>query len=145
MADMNEIVRELSVKHGIAIGRDDPVMMLATLQAIMLRDLQTAQNEALGEFNSRLELMMSNWTSESKHKAERIVNGALEAATRSVEQQQQVLAASLEKVFNEKNTMLRETLAATTANQQAGIRGLYWVAGGALAMSVLALLAAVLF
>lgn len=140
MSDMDNVVRELAVKHGIAIGRDDPVLMLATLQEIMLRNLQERQSASLADFHSQLEVMMSSWSTDSNSKAERIVNGALDAAKRSMTQLQAQQESNLNAVFDKKGAELSALLAEIRSTQQEGIRWLYWIAGGALGVSLIALI-----
>ncbi len=142
---MDEVIRELAAKHGVLIGKDDPVLMLATLQAVMLRELKETQAATLTEFHERLELMMSSLSAESKSRAERIVNGALDASSRAIEQQKAAFESALAEVFERKAGELRGLVAEIGAGHQAGIRGLYWLVGGALGVSLLALLFSALF
>jgi hypothetical protein len=137
---MDDVIRELAAKHGVLIGKDDPVLMLATLQAVMLRDLQENQSAALADFHSRLELMMSSLSADSKSRAERIVNGALDASKRAIDQQKAAFESALAEVFERKAGELRGLVGEIGAGQQAGIRTLYWISGTALAISLLALL-----
>lgn len=82
MADedrIGELVKEIAHKHGIAVGRDDPIMILHTINERLMRDSKAAQQEILGQFRSELELIAHQWNAGAKDKAERTLNAALSA------------------------------------------------------------------
>jgi hypothetical protein len=78
--EVDEMIKEIAVKHGIAVGRDDPIMILQTINARLMQDSQKAQQEMLDTFKSELEAMSSRWSVDAKEKAERILNASLAAS-----------------------------------------------------------------
>ncbi|WP_051050758.1 hypothetical protein [Metapseudomonas furukawaii] len=98
----DELIRELAAKHGVVLGRDDPILMLTTIQEHMLRKLNEGQSEALAEFQRTMELSMTTWSEDAREKAQRIVNGALEASKRVMAQNAEAAAAEFGKVLERK-------------------------------------------
>ncbi len=81
MADrIEEIIKEIAVKHGIAVGRDDPIMILQTINERLMQDTAAAQQEILEQFKSELESVAFRWGEDAKAKAERTLNAALAAS-----------------------------------------------------------------
>ena len=78
--EVEELIKEIAVKHGIAVGRDDPIMILQTINARLMQDSQKAQQEMLDQFKSELEEISQRWSIDAKDKAERILNASLAAS-----------------------------------------------------------------
>lgn len=77
---IEEIIREIAVKHGIAVGRDDPILILQTINARLLQDSAAAQQEIVERFKEELEAVAHRWGEDAKGKAERTLNAALTAS-----------------------------------------------------------------
>jgi hypothetical protein len=83
---VEELIKEIAVNHGIAVGRDDPIMILQTINARLMQDSQKAQQDMLDTFKSELEEISHRWSIDAKEKAERILNAALAASKDAMEQ-----------------------------------------------------------
>ncbi|MGL0788786.1 conjugal transfer protein TraM [Xanthomonas translucens] len=77
---IEELIREIAVKHGIAVGRDDPIFILQTINTRLMQDSQAAQQEILDRFKEELEAIAHRWRDDAKGKAERTLNAALAAS-----------------------------------------------------------------
>ena len=77
---VEELIREIAVKHGIAVGRDDPILILQTINTRLMQDSQAAQQEILDRFKEELEAIAHRWGDDAKGKAERTLNAALTAS-----------------------------------------------------------------
>lgn len=71
--DVNDLIRELAVEHGVALDRGDPILVLQTatrriLEGV-LRQAQQAQSEALKQHRSELEAAAAKWQQDSKSTA----------------------------------------------------------------------------
>ena len=76
MADpIDELIKEIAGKHGVAVGRDDPIMILQTINARLLEDSAKAQQAMLALYKEELEALSARWSSDAKEKGER--NGRL--------------------------------------------------------------------
>lgn len=77
---IDEAIKEIAVKHGISIGRDDPILVLQTMQERLIEQNKLAQKELLEEFKSEIVRISNSWQEDTKSKAERILNSALSAS-----------------------------------------------------------------
>lgn len=82
---IESLIREIATKHGIAVGRDDPILILQTINNRLLQDGAKAQQDMLNQFKKELESMAMRWSEDAKNKAERIVNASLNASKESME------------------------------------------------------------
>lgn len=81
MSDKVEaIIKEIAAKHGIAVGRDDPILILQTINERLMQDSAAAQQETLDRFKEELESIAHRWGEDAKSKAERTLNAALAAS-----------------------------------------------------------------
>lgn len=81
MADkIEETIKEIAAKHQIAVGRDDPILILHTINDRLMRDSATAQEEILWRFQEELEAIALRWSDDAKNKAERILTAGLNAS-----------------------------------------------------------------
>ena len=81
MADqMEELIREIAAKHGIAVSRDDPILILQTINSRLLQESAKAQQEQLDRYKEELEALSLRWSTDAKNKAERILNTSLSAS-----------------------------------------------------------------
>lgn len=80
---MNEpidtLIKEIAVKHGVALGRDDPVLILHTMNETLLRESADKQEALFKGLKEELELQAKRWNEETKARAERVLNAALSA------------------------------------------------------------------
>ena len=81
MADqVEELIREIAAKHGIAVSRDDPILVLQTINNRLLEDGAKAQQVQLEQFKQEMEALSLRWGNDARGKAERILNAALAAS-----------------------------------------------------------------
>ena len=74
---LNEAIQDIAVKHGVLLGRDDPILMLQTMNERLLEANRKAQQEMLVQFKEEMELISSQWKDDAKEKAEKVINAAL--------------------------------------------------------------------
>lgn len=81
MADqVEELIKEIAAKHGIAVSRDDPILVLQTINNRLMQDSSKAQQAQLDQYKEELEALALRWGTDAKDKAERILNAALTAS-----------------------------------------------------------------
>jgi len=83
---IEELIREIAAKHGIAVARDDPILVLQTINLRLLRDSADAQQKQLDQFKEELEGVSMRWKLDSTDKAERVLNAALAASKSTIDQ-----------------------------------------------------------
>jgi hypothetical protein len=104
---LEELIKEIAVTHGIAVGRDDPIMILYTLNQRLMQDSQKAQEEMLESFKSELEAISQRWSLDAKNKAEKVLTASLNASKQSMEQLMQTAANQyLTKLKSEVDTSI---------------------------------------
>ncbi len=74
---IDDIVKEIALKHGVALGKDDPILILHTMNERLIRDMADAQQHIVREFQAKIEDSAINWSEDARLKAERTINGAL--------------------------------------------------------------------
>ena len=94
---IEETIKAIAARHGIAVSRDDPILVLQTINDRLMQDSQAAQQEILEGFKSELEAIAHRWGEDSKGKAERTLNAALaaKAAAEAVQREFDASAAKL--------------------------------------------------
>lgn len=74
---LNETIKDIAVKHGVVLGKDDPILILQTMNEKMLEENREAQQDILVQFKEEMESISSQWKDDSKEKAEKVLNAAL--------------------------------------------------------------------
>ncbi|MDO8773547.1 MAG: conjugal transfer protein TraM [Burkholderiaceae bacterium] len=83
---VEELIKEIAARHGIAVSRDDPIMVLQTINSRLMQDSAKAQQVQLDHYKEELESLALRWGNEAKGKAERIVNASLAASKEAMGQ-----------------------------------------------------------
>jgi hypothetical protein len=83
-ANIDNLIKTIAVKHGVAVGRDDPILILHTLNEELGKANEAAMLELLDRQKEELEAMAKRWSEDSKVRAERILNAALTASTQAM-------------------------------------------------------------
>ena len=73
------LIGGIAARHGIAVGRDDPILILQTINERLMQESAAAQQETLDRFKEELESIAHRWGEDAKSKAERTLNAALAA------------------------------------------------------------------
>jgi cell division septum initiation protein DivIVA len=71
------LIREIAQKHGIVVGRDDPIFVLQTINHRLMQDSATAQQAQLEKLKEELEVLAQRWSQDAREKSERILNASL--------------------------------------------------------------------
>jgi hypothetical protein len=79
-AALDEIIKEVAAQHGVALGHDDPIIMLHTVNRRLLDDSTKAQQEILATFKKEIEEISNRWGRDAQNKAERTLTAALAAS-----------------------------------------------------------------
>ena len=80
-----ELLREIAAKHGLAVSRDDPILVLQTINSRLMQDGAKAQQAQLDRFKEEMEALSQRWSMDARGKAERILDAALAAARESMD------------------------------------------------------------
>jgi len=77
---IEETIKEIAAKHGIAVSRDDPILILQTINDRLMKDSAQAQEALIDRFKEELEALAHRWSEDAKARAERVLNVALAAS-----------------------------------------------------------------
>ncbi|MCK9709857.1 conjugal transfer protein TraM [Pseudomonas syringae] len=97
--DLERLREEIFRVHGISVGKDDPIMILYTLNNRLLADGAKAQEDQLDAFKSELEGIAFRWGNDAKDKAERILNASLTVSKEAMTNIMQAAAAEAVKTL----------------------------------------------
>ena len=95
MEKIEETIKEIAVKHGIAVGRDDPIMILHTINERLMKETAAAQRQIMHEFREELESAAHQWEAVAKKTAERILNAALAASKKAIAEEGKTAAEAM--------------------------------------------------
>lgn len=102
---IEETIKEIAAKHGIAVGRDDPILILQTINDRLMLESTAAQQANLDAFKSELEEIAYRWGEDARAKAERTLNAALTASkaamTESIKEHAKTTAIEVRKQVEE--------------------------------------------
>ena len=106
---IDEAIQEIASVHGIAVSKDDPIMILHTMNDRLISDSKAAQQELLDNFRSELEVTVSELSLQAKNHSDRILNTTITTSkneiARVMEEQSNIIIerwkADLQTEFNE--------------------------------------------
>ena len=83
---INETIKDIAVKHGVVLVKDDPILILQTMNERLLEENRRAQLEMLAQFREEMESILSQWKDNANEKAEKILNAALISSKETMKQ-----------------------------------------------------------
>jgi len=100
---LDEAIQDIAVKHGVLLGKDDPILIFQTMNDRLLEENRQAQQDLLAQFKEDMELISSQWKDDAKAKAEKVLNAALvaskEAMIRLLQESTDELAQAMTKMI----------------------------------------------
>ena len=82
--NIDDLLAELARKHKVALGADDPVAMLLTVNRFLLRETAASQDQLLQGFREAVATASSDWNKLANKRAEAILNATVFAAKNAV-------------------------------------------------------------
>ncbi len=105
---LDKIVQDITVKHGVLLGKDDPILMLQTMNEQLIEENRKAQQDLLVQFREEMEGISSQWKDDAKEKAENVLNAALasskEAITKLLHQSTKESVQAMQKLITDSLT-----------------------------------------
>ncbi|HAT1659274.1 TPA: conjugal transfer protein TraM [Legionella pneumophila] len=102
---LDKIVQDITVKHGVLLGKDDPILMLQTMNEQLIEENRKAQQDLLVQFREEIESISSQWKDDAKEKAEKVLNAALasskEAITRLLHESTKESVQAMKKLISD--------------------------------------------
>ncbi|WP_115702617.1 conjugal transfer protein TraM [Legionella sainthelensi] len=106
------VMQEIAVKHGVVLSKDDPILILQTMNDRLIAENRREQAFMLAQFREEMENIAFQWRDEAKEKADKIINVALagskevfakrlqEATNESIHDMKKVMYDSLTEISN---------------------------------------------
>ena len=106
---LDEAIQHIASIHGIVVSKDDPVMILHTLNERLIQDSKAAQQDLLDNFKGEIELIISELSMAAKNHSDRVLNSTIQTSkteiSRVMEEQSNIIIerwkADLHAEFNE--------------------------------------------
>ncbi|KTC83972.1 MULTISPECIES: conjugal transfer protein TraM [Legionella] len=102
---LDKIIQDISIKHGVLLGKDDPILMLQTMNEHLIEENRKAQQDLLIQFRGEMENISSQWKDDAKEKAEKVLNAALasskEAITRLMQESTRETVQTMKKLISD--------------------------------------------
>ena len=106
-----DLLKEIAVKHGVALDPADPILIMETMQARLVAKSRSAQQAMLDDYRTTLEALLDRWGTETKTKAERIVTASLTASTEVMKQQMGISATEAGNTLRQEVTRALDHMA----------------------------------
>ncbi|AWN73027.1 conjugal transfer protein TraM [Legionella anisa] len=104
------VMQEIAVKHGVVLSKDDPILILQTMNDRLIKETQQAQAAVLAQFREEIESISSQWKDDAREKAEKILNMALasskEAMTHLLHEATNESVSVIKKVISDSVTQV---------------------------------------
>ncbi len=98
-------IQEIAVRHGVVLSKDDPILILQTMNDRLIEEARQAQAAMLAQFREEMESISSQWRDDAKEKAEKIINAALagskEAMARLLLESTNISVQSMERMISD--------------------------------------------
>ncbi len=119
---LDEAIQQIASIHGVAVSKDDPIMILHTMNERLIQDSKAAQQDLLDNFKSEIELCVSELSMAAKNHSDRVLNSTLETSkteiARVMEEQSHII---IERWKADLNSGLHEASKTMTTSRQTAI------------------------
>lgn len=110
--DLDTLIGEIATRHGVAVSRDDPVMILATLNERLIDESRDAQRQLLEQFRTDMTSVSQRWMQASQQRAQSLLQQAGEAnraaAAASVQYHRTAVTAVVREELGAVQTAVRQ-------------------------------------
>lgn len=105
-----ELLQEIASKHGVALSRQDPILIVQTMHERLLAESRSSHQAMLEDYRTTLEGMLDRWGAETKAKAERIVTASLTASTETMKAQMATATTEVARTIRSEVTDVLEQI-----------------------------------
>jgi hypothetical protein len=114
MPDVEHLIREIAVRHGVAVSRNDPVMILVTIFEHLAKDAANAQGMALEKTLSMIEDAVNRTFEATKNTTEEASNAMLMEGHKAA-------ALQIQTAVQKASKLLENATRETTENLESAI------------------------
>lgn len=102
------VMQEIAVKHGVVLSKDDPILILQTMNDRLIEETLQAQAAMLAQFREEMESISSQWKDDAREKAEKILNMALASS-------KEAMTHLLQEATNESVSVIKKVISNSVA------------------------------
>ena len=102
------VMQEIAVKHGVVLSKDDPILILQTMNDRLIEETRQAQAAMLRQFREEMEGISSQWKDDAREKAEKILNMALASS-------KEAMTHLLQEATNESVLVIKKVISDSVA------------------------------
>ncbi len=104
-------IQEIALKHGVVLSKDDPILILQTMNDRLIEESRQVQALLLAQFREEMESISSQWKHDAQEKAEKVLNAALVASKEAMAKLlQESSSESVQAIKKVMSAALNETL-----------------------------------
>lgn len=70
-------IKEIAIKHKVVLSKEDPILILQTMNDRLIEESRQAQAALLEQFREEMEHISSQWKDDAREKSEKVLNVAL--------------------------------------------------------------------
>ncbi|HHG8515363.1 TPA: conjugal transfer protein TraM [Legionella pneumophila] len=100
-------IQEIAIRHGVALSKDDPILILQTMNERLIEESRQAQAVMLTQFREEMEYISSQWKDDTKEKAEKVLNAALSSSKEAMDKR---LRQATDEFTNAINKLISDSL-----------------------------------
>ncbi|MCW5608765.1 MAG: conjugal transfer protein TraM [Nitrosomonas sp.] len=119
---LDALIKRIASEHGIVLTRDDPILMMHTLNEVLLEQNEKAQAELLNQYEAILQESFNQWQSVASKKANALIyaqqNNFSKSNDQPIDQSMQLISEKIRIAINHE---IREL---TQISRQAAIMNL---------------------
>ncbi|MBO6085835.1 MAG: hypothetical protein J6P19_05520 [Acetobacter sp.] len=153
-ARMAEVINLVLHRNGLKLGKDDPLLIIHTLQEFLVQRLATQQNELIGNFyegmNEHIRNVQKDWCDNAKKEANKMLLKASNASTQlfelrlkeATDEAKEAVVSSIQKASKEAIAQLE---AKTESNNALYQKSLYFLTGATAINVLTAILLIIMF
>lgn len=123
MAELEVLIREIAARHSIVVSRDDPLLILQTLNEHLITDSAKAHERLLQQHREALEAIAARWEAMAGARADQTAKVILESA-------RDALQGRMTEAINEAGRGLRQEMEFSIRQYRAAVaqaRRLAWL------------------
>jgi hypothetical protein len=101
---IEELIKQVAAENGVGLSKDDPVMIMHTINARLLKDSEQSQQALLDQFKSEMEVIVFRLSIEAKSQSNSILNAAILSSRSEIEkvmtEQSRIIIEQWQKELN---------------------------------------------
>ena len=141
---IEDLVREISQRHGITVGPDDPILILHTLNQRLLADNAAKQESLLDSFQQSMEAASSRWSQEAGERSDRMLGAALNGASNQLVEAAAVIGDEAAQALRTQAQALASTARTDIDEIRKLSKSTFLAAGLVLVAAIVTLIAAII-